>query len=405
VLEVPNLPERVRALPSAALGKLIDQVGLADAAELVALASAEQLSELFDHDLWRSPEAGQDERFDADRFLLWLEVMSEVGERFVAERLAELPQDLLTLALHRHVLVVSLQDLEAELGSDDDEAYDSQKAFESSLSEELDEYQLIWRGGDGWDQVLAALVALDREHHGLLVELLERCASLGRQQLDDDGGLSEVLSAAEALEDDLAGERETRRAAAGYVAPSAALAFLRLAAGPASDETPLAEHDPLTRAYFRRLESGGAGASSARPSAAPTSKLLPGSLAAPPAAEPLLVAALRFLATEAPDIVAARAEELSYLVNVLVSGASVDDRRLRPVEAVEIALATVSTGLLLCAGGTDVARAAEALRRYPCDGLWRLAFQRAGRQSSKRDRKAEPEGLAAVRRLLKGLKL
>ena len=32
--------------------------------------------------------------------------MLEAGERFVAERLAELPQDLVTLAFQRHLLVL-----------------------------------------------------------------------------------------------------------------------------------------------------------------------------------------------------------------------------------------------------------------------------------------------------------
>src|SRR5687767_2203844 len=96
VLDTPDLSERIQALPGPALGKLIARVGLEDAGELVALASTEQLAQIFDEDLWHSARPGEDERFDAARFLLWLEVMFEAGERFVAERLSELPQDLLT---------------------------------------------------------------------------------------------------------------------------------------------------------------------------------------------------------------------------------------------------------------------------------------------------------------------
>ena len=104
VLETPELGAQIRSLPSPVLGKLIDHVGLEDAAELVALATTEQLSQIFDADLWRSERPGEDERFDAQRFLLWLEIMLEAGERFVADRLAELPQELVTLAFHRHLL-------------------------------------------------------------------------------------------------------------------------------------------------------------------------------------------------------------------------------------------------------------------------------------------------------------
>jgi hypothetical protein len=410
VLETPNLPQQIRALPGAKLGKLITEVGLADAAELVALASTEQLLEIFDHDLWQSPSSGIDERFDAGRFLVWLEIMAEAGDRAVAERLAELPTDLVTLALHRHLLVVPLTELERELEGDDSAAFAAEKALASCLSEELDDYQLIWRGGDGWDQVLSALLALDRDHHHLLVELLERCASLSHEQLDEHGGLSDVLTCEEMLEDDLAGEREARRAEAGFVAPSAARAFLRLASGPATRETPFTEHDPLTRAYFRRLRP--AAAKPARSASGHgAGRQLRGAVGAGAQTaegwgEPLLIQGLRHLASHDPLAFAKRADELSYLANVLVAGASLGGRRLRPVEAVELAIETVGAGLALaCAhGSVEPVAAARLLRQYPCDGLLRLAFARALAPSPP-GRGPGPDSLEGVRRLLKALEL
>src|SRR6187399_2051815 len=50
VLEMPELPTQIQALPGPVLGKLIDHVGLEDAAELVALATTEQLAQIFDED-------------------------------------------------------------------------------------------------------------------------------------------------------------------------------------------------------------------------------------------------------------------------------------------------------------------------------------------------------------------
>jgi hypothetical protein len=375
VLSMPQLPERIQALPGPELGKLIARVGLEDAGELVALATAEQLASIFDEDLWRSTRAGEDERFDAERFLLWLEIMLEAGERFVAERLVELPPDLVTLAIHRHVLVISLHDLQQELTAGDDEADCAEKALESCLTEELEDYQLIWRGGDGWDNVLAALLALDRDHHSFSSELLERCANLSREHIDDNGGLYAVLSSEDMLEADLHAERETRRSAAGYVAPSAAAAFLRLAALE-TNETPYTEHDPLTRAYFRELSPSPSGPAQARASAGS----LLGAGDAAQQEEPLLIRALRAVAESDPATFAMRSEELAYLVNVLVAGHSVDDRRLRPYEAVRLAIATVSRGLALLettAPRDAVSAAAARLLRYPCDGLFRLAWRRA----------------------------
>ncbi|MDF3065912.1 MAG: hypothetical protein K0R38_1513 [Polyangiaceae bacterium] len=411
VLEAPHLAHQVQSLPGPVLAKLIEEVGLQDAGELVALATTQQLAEVLDEDLWRSEKPGEDAVFDSERFLVWLEVLAEAGERFVAERLAELPEDLVTLAFHRHVLVLPLADLRAELGREDDEAEAAEKALASCLSEELEDFQLIWRGGDGWDDVLGALLALDRDHHSIAVNLLERCAHLSRAHIDDHGGLYEVLTADEMLESDLSAEREARRTERGFVTPSAAAGFLRLALRGA-DETPFTEHDPLTRGYFRDL--------SRQPTPAPVaaSSALVGLLAdagvieerAVPRlsdwasrSEPLIIGALRVLAERSPHLFAERSEELAYLSNVLVAGASVDGRRLRPVEAVAHAIDGVSAGLALAAGAHEPSAelAADVLARHPCDGLLRLAYA----QARSPGRKAGPESLQRVRALLKTLKV
>jgi hypothetical protein len=89
VLHIRERPGRVAALcdlPAPVLGKLIDHVGLADAGELVALASTEQLAEVFDQDLGRAPAPGVDERFQAARLALWLQGPGESGEAFLVER-------------------------------------------------------------------------------------------------------------------------------------------------------------------------------------------------------------------------------------------------------------------------------------------------------------------------------
>ena len=97
ILDRPELVAAVRELPASALGRLIDRVGLEDAGELVALASSEQLEGIFDEDLWRAAEPGEDERFRPERFALWLEVLLEGGDELLTERLCALPRDLLTL--------------------------------------------------------------------------------------------------------------------------------------------------------------------------------------------------------------------------------------------------------------------------------------------------------------------
>jgi hypothetical protein len=115
ILERPELVSAVQELPPPVLGSLIDRIGLEDAGELVALASTAQLERIFDDDLWKATEAGEDETFRPGRFALWLRIMLEGGEAFLVQRLSELPQDLLTLAIQRLVLVIDMDLLGEQL--------------------------------------------------------------------------------------------------------------------------------------------------------------------------------------------------------------------------------------------------------------------------------------------------
>jgi hypothetical protein len=412
VLDTPDLVAAVQALPSQALGKLIGHVGLEDAGELVALATAEQLREIFDDDLWRSPRPGVDETFDADRFLLWLEVMLEAGDAFAAEKLTLLPEDLVTLALHKQVLVIDMDALAlvmSERQSDEDALVE--KALESCLCEEIGEFRIISRAHDGWDSILSVLLALDRDHHTFLQRLLERCAHVAWEFIEDNGGLYEVLTSEEMLEADAAGEREDRRAESGYVAPSAAASFLALArtqdlpAGPTASE-----RDPITRAYFRQLsprttskrnEDTDTGPRFST-KADPLLRLLREADVLPPAmSERLLTSAqvdlsdapddaqearasedarlpfseaIRTLARRDPLLHAERMQELAYLANVLLAGCSLEGRALRPVEAARAVTATCNLAL-----EQELTRASSApsalVEQHHADGLFRMGWR------------------------------
>jgi hypothetical protein len=369
ILDEPNLAEQIQALPAPVLGRLVDRVGLEDAGEIVALATTEQLARVFDDDLWQSDGPGQDPRFDAERFTLWLEVLLEAGDAFVAARLAELPEDFLTLAFHRQVLVLDLATQMATLGRRDAEMAD--KALSSRLCEDLDEFLVVSKRTDGWDAVLAALLALDRDHHHLVTGILERCCTLSADDIDDAGGLYEVLSSEEMLEEDVAAARADRRAEEGFVAPSSAAAFLALARRGGGT----AERDPLTRAWFRELVPRRPAPARGTGLAAVVEESQPLLLTAH-AGEPLLVVALRRLAEEGDPAFDARSEELAYLANVLAAGCSLEGRRMRPVEATRAAIAFVSRGLELEVRGARAAT--ELLRTRQADGLFRAAWAHRG---------------------------
>lgn len=392
ILDTPDFAEQVQSLPAPALAKLIDHVGLEDAGEIVALATTAQIADVWDEDLWKSDRIGEDEQFDGDRFVVWLAVMREVGDARLAEKLADLPEELVVLAFHGEVLVLGMNELAADLGEGGDDADAVEKALSDQLSEEIDEYLLVSRRHEGWDDVIAALVALDERDHDLAMRILERCRKASEAAIEDDGGLYEVLTEIESLTADVAGDREDRRGEMGFVAPSSATAFLRLARE--GHETKTTDHDPVTKAYFRGL-SAKVQHPTARSSPSARTDLVAllaeaeGSVEAAPIAllpaaqskapeETLLVRAMRELGREDATLFATRSDEIAYLANVLRAGWAHEGRRLRPVEAIAAALAVVDAGLSAVAGSAKrdhLARATRALADHPADGLFRVAWK------------------------------
>lgn len=370
ILDDPSLVASIQNLSPSSLGKLIAQVGLEDSSEIVSLATTEQLRQVFDDDLWRSERPGEDETFDAERFALWLEVMMEVGEDFAATKLAELPEDLVTLALHRQVLVL---DMDAELErTEDDDAERVDKVFANCLHEEFDQYQVISRRHDGWDSVVSVLATLDKNDHEFLARVLERCAHMSSEYIEDNGGLFEVLASDEMLASDLAADREDRRAAEGFIAPSRASSFLALCRSVPPAERMAAKRDPITQAYFRELapanspskqlsREGRLGQS--EPDGTPELERLVKQLQTDDVLEnsrpafllegkgrgatedALFKHALATLKEKHPEAHSRRMDELAYLTNVLVAGCAVDGRTFRPYEAIVAVAATCNLGV------------------------------------------------------------
>ncbi|MFO0675268.1 MAG: DUF6178 family protein [Polyangiaceae bacterium] len=390
VLAEPRLPERIRALSPTSQGRLLDEVGLEDASEIVGLATTSQLARILDDDVWRQERATEDPRFDPARFALWLAVMLEVGEEFTGARLSELDEDLVVLAFHSELVVLDVEVLRERLEDDDEGAERFDKALADALSEDLDGFQVVARHPAGWDDVLAALLALDRENPERARRVLERCAVLGADALEEAGGLHEVLSAEETLEADVAADREERLLREGFVQPSHAKAFLALARRPSEDH----DRDPLTRAHFRDAGSSRE-VGPARDEPAASRSLLgllerePGSrsLSEPPTSTPStsetpLARALRSLASDDVVTFRERSDELAYLANVLRVGIVVGGEPMEPFDAVAAALAVTNLGLEMSVAsrqapveGPEAEDAAvRVLASTPADVLFRRAF-------------------------------
>lgn len=375
ILDQPELPAIIQRLDPDVLARLIHHIGLEDSAEIVALASVAQLKAIFDEDLWTSAGAGREEIFNSDRFGLWLEVMIETGAAFAARKIMELDEDMVTLALSRLVLVIDFKDISTRMSDAQRSAEDDMvgKVLESTLSQEFGRFMVLARRHDRWDAVLTLLAELNELDYDLMSRLLEHCCRISWEYIEDNGGLYNVFSADEMLEEDMAAERQARRESRGFVSASAASQFLFHARSTPLKEIIAAKSmDHATRAYFKALDgqtgpavnTGEKSSPSDTTAAKHTSPLMARFLKTLRDAEVLpvsdqkllggaeettdhhlpLAKAMRLISRSDEDLYTRRLMELTYLSNVLISGCEFQSRCFRPVEAAEAAFSVCNLG-------------------------------------------------------------
>lgn len=414
ILESPGLVKIVQELPPPVLTRLVRHVGLEDAAEIVAMATGEQLSRVFDEDLWVGPRPGEEEIFDPGRFILWLEVLFENGLESAMEKIVRFDEDLITLALTRHILVLDMDALAVRMAERNrgEEADLVDKTLDGALSLEFEGYLVIARPHCGWDVVSTLLIELNQADDAMLERLLRHCARISTDYIEDNGGLYDVFSTEEMLTADLAGERQERRQQEGYVPPASAVAFLEQARSHT-----LAQHvaekrwDYDTRRYFKTLNTDTAKTAAADTTAPDpvanadrqrvlellqeaeilespgTQRLLSSGESHP---EPIpLVRAMHALREDGLAVYDQRLSETTYLANVLMAGCSLHGRRFRPVEAAEAVMATCQlgaehlTGLCLTtvddkdlANLTTLLADTDMVHLFNCG--WRILHERIG---------------------------
>ena len=77
ILSAPNAQRLVRSFAAESLFHTLKEIGLEDGAELLSLASGEQVCALVDLDCWKK------DRLETATLLNWLEVIVEAGGRAV----------------------------------------------------------------------------------------------------------------------------------------------------------------------------------------------------------------------------------------------------------------------------------------------------------------------------------
>jgi Family of unknown function (DUF6178) len=191
------------------LARLVDRVGLNDAAELMALVPARRLLSALDVAVWKSPGLGASQVFDAAEFTNWLRVWNDVGELFVAERLGAMSDEYLGLCLSS-VLHVADGHSNELAGCTDDSGNDGYEVYGHYLLRPAYE--------DGWESIRGALDALWRHAPERLLHILGTLASSESMLSSDRRRASLNL--------DVAFERERHLERRGYVSPTGARAFL-----------------------------------------------------------------------------------------------------------------------------------------------------------------------------------
>ena len=410
ILEEPKLVSIVRNLEPKVLTKVIQHIGLEDCGEIVALATTDQLKQVFDEDLWKAEKPGREEKFDPARFGVWLEVMTEMGPKFVAEKLAGLDKEFLVMTLSEQILVLDLESMLLSAVCDSDEERDVyfDKMIDNCLGHDFDKFTILSKNDRAWDSVLFALLALDSENYSLFNDLLESCALISSDYIQNHGGLEIVLTHRQKLHSDVSYDREQRREEAGYVPPLTAGHFLTLSRSATFDQIQFdTVEDNITKSYFRYFQVS---TKSERATTEKEEKVREKEQKAAekeiiqfmevlaeydvvPAGQslPLLTAsqdekgshveefAIRLGLSELREknliLYEQRIKEFNYLANILISGCSIDGRKFRPYEAADAALATSNLGLeYLIKGKTSKKKLLEMLESTTAVKLFRLGW-------------------------------
>lgn len=359
-----DVSDLVRIAPHLApetLHQLIRHRGLDVCADIVASTTPAQLASVLDLDLWRSARPGRDAQFDAERFGEWLELLVDAGDEVAARIVAAMDAHLVVAGLSRYIRVF---DPAALVPFVEGEPVEIDTAPHRGPESEVGGYLVRGLTADGWDAIIAVLLALEAGHPERFHAVMGECRRLSDSTPEADE-LVDLLTEPEQLLHDVTVDREHRRARQGYSTPADARAFLLLArrrrpsrGGPSAN--------PLAAAYFRAAHDAiapGDDESSATIAGVPEAPddiadtLVSAGLAPPRPralldgehAQPSRVALIRTLIEYVRDsddpLYVARSQELAFLANTLAAGCSIQSRAFTPQEASDAAVGICNLGL------------------------------------------------------------
>lgn len=377
ILEQPDLPAIIQNLDASCLTTLIRHIGLEDSVEIVSLTTTDQLKKIFDEDLWYSNAPGQPERFNAQRFGLWLDVLFEAGTASAACKIMDLDEDFVILGLSRLITVM-----------DSYETISRFSAYEPSMSnrgaeinfhtgpiQQFENFLVTAKDDAYWDTVCALLMELNEQDHDTLIRILTQCSIIAAEgHIEDDGRLLKLLNADEMIEGDVAADRETRRQDSGFVTPTAAKLFLSRTRSKSINTILLAKQlDNDTLTYFKAAAVPVTPDGAVQDRDNPASKYRPGDVkmkvaqfietlrnadVLPSMSQKLLrdestgawdhhlplAEPMRIINQTDSNLYSTLLQQLSYVSNILISGCAFQGRIFLPKEAAEAAFSTCNLG-------------------------------------------------------------
>jgi hypothetical protein len=340
LLDSDHLTRTVPELPPEVLHHVILHRGLEACGDLVAAATPEQLTCLFDLDLWHAPRPGREEKLDLERFGEWLEMLVDKDPSLAARTVASVDPRLVIAAMSRYIRVFDPGIFERVVPT---EEFDTDMAPEkfSGLTCEMAGYIVHARRNDAWDAIILMLHALESDHPGRFDEVMIGCRRLSNDAPEIDG-LDDLLDAPGQSMHDAALEREQRRSERGYVTPGDARAFLEMARRPRQphEQRPWRTQPP--RPHQPRQPAAGA-----QPPIVGADRSF--ALVARPdgdeSNQTRIWRAMRHLGENDAEIFDERMKELAFLAGALVAGCSLGDRPFDPREAYDAAIAVCNIGL------------------------------------------------------------
>jgi hypothetical protein len=367
VLDTPHLARVVPHLAPETLHQLITHCGLEVCAEIVALATPAQLASVLDLDLWRSAQPGLDARFDTDRFGEWVELLVDAGDTVAARIVAAMDEHLVVAGLSRYLRVFDPAAIAATV---DGESPGVEVASHQGTECEVGGYLVRGITAQGWDAIIALLLALEADHPWRFHAVMRACRRLSDSTPEVDG-LDDLLLEPEQLLHDVALDREHRRSKQGYSTPADARAFLLMARQRRRRSNGEPSVNPVVAAYFRAVNdprASGDDAARDLPQGASTPSatdavadmldtlskagLVPQrarALIEGTSAQPSRLARVRTLIEYVRDsddsLYLARSHELAFLANTLVAGCSIQSRSFTTQEASDAAAGICNLGL------------------------------------------------------------